>query len=252
MGSNTLKIKAYQTPSSERERLILAHLPQIKYIAQRIALRLPPDVQLDDLISAGILGLLDAVEKFDERKGVQFKTYAEVRIRGAILDSLRDLDWAPRSLRKRSKEVEEAYARLEQKLGRSASDSEVAEELNLGIAAFHALLDQLKSLHIGHFKVSRGSQENADADDLPLRYIPVQDEESPFNVCLKSELRELLARLVEQLPEREQLVVALYYYEELTMREIGQILGVNESRVCQLHTRAMLRLRGKMQRILKR
>jgi RNA polymerase sigma factor FliA len=251
MGSNTLKIKAYQTQGAERERMILTHLPQIKYIAQRIAVRLPPDVQLDDLISAGILGLLDAVEKFDETKGVQFKTYAEVRIRGAILDSLRDLDWAPRSLRKRSKEVEEAYTRLEQRLGRSASDSEVADELNLNIAAFHALLDQLKSLNIGHFKISRNDQESVDADDLPLRYVPAHDEESPFNICLKSELRQLLARLIEQLPEREQLVVALYYYEELTMREIGQILGVNESRVCQLHTRAMLRLRGKMQRILK-
>jgi RNA polymerase sigma factor FliA len=252
MGSNMLKVKAYHTEGSERERTILAHLPQIKYIAQRIAVRLPPDVQLDDLISAGILGLLDAVEKFDKSKGVQFKTYAEVRIRGAILDSLRDLDWAPRSLRKRSKEVEEAYVRLEQRLGRSASDSEVADELNIDIASFHTLLDQLKSLNIGHFKVGRNDHENADADDLPLRYVSAQEEESPFNICLKSELRQLLARLVEQLPEREQLVVALYYYEELTMREIGQILGVNESRVCQLHTRAMLRLRGKMQRILKK
>ncbi len=251
MGTNTLKVKVYQAQSGEKEQTILKHLPQIKYIAQRIAVRLPPDVQLDDLISAGVIGLLDAVEKFDESKGVQFKTYAEVRIRGAILDSLRELDWAPRSLRKRSKEVEEAYAWLEQKLGRSATDSEVAEEMGISLKAFHSLLDQLRCLNIGHFHVVNREGENLDADEIPLKYVPSEEGASPFQSCFKRELREVLTRFITQLPEREQLVISLYYYDELTMKEIGQILGVNESRVCQLHTRAMLRLRGKLQKVLR-
>ncbi len=251
--ANALKVKAYQSPEDERERIVLQHLPQIKYIAQRIAVKLPADVQLDDLISAGVIGLLDAYEKFDQGKGVQFKTYAEVRIRGAILDSLRDLDWAPRSLRKRSKEVEEAYSRVEQRLGRSAADTEVASELGLKIQDFHRLLDQLKGLNIGHFQIAEQANDPRDPDDMPLRYVPAADEEeSPFEICLKSELRELMIRFIKKLPEREQLVIALYYDEELTMKEIGKILGVNESRISQLHTRAMLRLRARLQKAVRR
>ncbi|HSR50112.1 MAG TPA: FliA/WhiG family RNA polymerase sigma factor [Acidobacteriota bacterium] len=255
---NALKVKAYQkstgqTPEERRDEVVLKHLQQIKYIAQRIAAKLPPDVQLDDLISAGVIGLLDAYEKFDENKGVKFKTYAEVRIRGAILDSLRDLDWAPRSLRKRSKEVEEAYARLEQRLGRSAEDEEIAEELGLSLKEFHALVDQLKGLNIGHFQIAEEAGDKGDSDDVPLRYVPAADEDdSPFEMCLKSEIREMLTKFIKILPEREQLVIALYYDEELTMKEIGKILGVNESRISQLHTRAMLRLRARMQKAFKR
>ena len=255
MSSNAtaLKIKAYQRPEEERETIVLQHLPQIRYIAQRIAVKLPPDVQLDDLISAGVIGLLDAYEKFDQSKGVQFKTYAEVRIRGAILDSLRDLDWAPRSLRKRSKEVEEAYSRVEQRLGRAATDSEVASELGMKIQSFHHLLDQLKGLNIGHFQIAEQANGARDPDDMPLRYVPAADEdESPFEVCLKSEMRDLMIKFIKKLPEREQLVIALYYDEELTMKEIGKVLGVNESRISQLHTRAMLRLRARLQKAVRR
>ncbi len=254
MATNTLKVKAYRhQQEEERERIVLQHLPQIKYIAQRIAVKLPPDVQLDDLISAGVIGLLDAYEKFDESKGVQFKTYAEVRIRGAILDSLRDLDWAPRSLRKRSKEVEEAYARVEQRLGRSAEDAEVAQELGLELKEFHSLVDQLKGLNIGHFQIAEQNGDSNESDDVPLRYIPTSPEEdSPFEICLKSELRTILAEMISKLPEREQLVIALYYDEGLTMKDIGKVLGVNESRISQLHTRAMLRLRARMQKAFRR
>ncbi len=248
MSSNAFNLKAYQDEETrKRDKLILEHLPQIRYIAQRIAVRVPPEVQLDDLISAGVIGLLDAVDKFDEDKGVKFKTYAEVRIRGAILDSLRGLDWAPRSLRKKSRLVEQTYARLEQKLGRAARDDEMAEALEMSIADFHTLLDKLNGLNIGSFHMLAIEGEPGENEELPLKYVPVSNEESPFESVQRREIREKLADAIRQLPEREQLVISLYYYEELTMKEIGKILGVNESRVSQLHTRCMLRLRGKLQ-----
>lgn len=254
MATNALQVKdAYVNAEKEREKVVLQHLPQIKYIAQRIAVKLPPDVQLDDLISAGVIGLLDAYEKFDEGKGVKFKTYAEVRIRGAILDSLRELDWAPRSLRKRSKEVEDALIRVEQRMGRAATDTDVAKELEMRLKDYHVLLDQLKGLNIGHFQVADSNSQGDDEDDPPLRYVPVSGEDdSPFQICLKHEVRGVLAQLIKKLPEREQLVISLYYDEELTMKEIGHVLGVNESRISQLHTRAMLRLRARLQKSLKR
>jgi RNA polymerase sigma factor for flagellar operon FliA len=253
MSANSVKLDSYQNQQvEERNQVILEHLPQIRYIAQRMAMRLPPEVQLEDLISSGVIGLLDAYEKFDPSKGVSFRTYASVRIRGAILDNLRGLDWAPRDLRSRSREVEQAYARLEQMHSRPATDEEVARELNLELAAFQSLLDQLNGLTIGHFRSGDDEGEGVDADNLPLWYSPISPVDSPFEAVGKVEMSELLARLIKQLPEREQLILSLYYKEELTMKEIGQILGVNESRVSQLHTRAVLRLRAKLQGVLKR
>lgn len=253
MSSNSVKVENSEVQQvEERNQVILEHLPQIRYIAQRMAMRLPPEVQLEDLISSGVIGLLDAYEKFDPSKGVSFRTYASVRIRGAILDNLRGLDWAPRDLRSRSREVEQTYARLEQIHGRPATDEEVARELDLDLPAFQALLDQLNGLTIGHFRSGDEEGEGIDADNLPLRYSPISAVDSPFEAMGKVEMRELLARLIKQLPEREQLILSLYYKEELTMKEIGQILGVNESRVSQLHTRAVLRLRAKLQAVLKR
>lgn len=251
MTSNALKKNVYQEYGAEREDLILQHLPQIKYVAQRIAVGLPSNVELEDLISAGVIGLLDAVEKFDETKGVKFGTYAEVRIHGAIVDSLRELDWAPRSLRSRRRELEAAYAKVEQHLGRAASDEEVAAELGLDIVQFQALLGRLKGLSIGRFRTGAQGEQEPQADNLVLEYLPSQEEDGPFEICLKQELKKILAQLIEELPERERLVMTLYHFEELTMREVGEILGVNESRVCQLHTRAMLRLRGKLKKRLK-
>jgi RNA polymerase sigma factor for flagellar operon FliA len=254
MSANSVKIDSYQSQQvEERNQVILEHLPQIRYIAQRMAMRLPPEVQLEDLISSGVIGLLDAYEKFEPSKGVSFRTYASVRIRGAILDNLRGLDWAPRDLRSRSREVEQAYARLEQVHGRPATDEEVAHELDLELPAFQSLLDQLNGLTIGHFRSGDEEGEGGvDADNLPLWYSPISPVDSPFEAMGKVEMRELLARLIKQLPEREQLILSLYYREELTMKEIGQILGVNESRVSQLHTRAVLRLRAKLQAVLRR
>lgn len=253
MATKMLKKQAYRDESLEtRNKVILEHLPQIKYIAQRISRRLPPEVQLDDLISAGVIGLLDAYAKYDQSKGVQFKTYAEIRIRGEILDSLRGLDWAPRSLRSRSKEIEQAYSEIEQRYHRPARDEEVARWLKIDIETFHSLLDQLNGLTIGHFQQSSADEEKFDEDNIPLRYVSNSQVDSPFDSVQKEEMRGILTDIIGQLPEREQLILSLYYYEELTMKEIGHVLGVNESRVSQLHTRTMLRMRARLQARLKK
>lgn len=233
--------------SQAKERIILEHLPQIKYIAQRIACKLPPHIEMDDLISAGVLGLLDAAEKFDPKRGVKFKTYADRRIKGAILDSLRNLDWAPRSLRKKGKDLERTYRELEQRLGRAASDSEVAEELGMAEEELQQLLGQLKGINLGSFQEVT-SIDRSGGDGL-IRYAPEAPDQNPFVVFQRKELKEMLTVAIDRLPKNERVVVSLYYYDELTMKEIGEVLGVNESRVSQLHTKAMMRLRGKLNKL---
>src|SRR6201997_1451091 len=231
---------------SERDVLINETLPLIKHIAHRVATRLPANIEIRDLINAGVLGLLDAVEKFDPERNVKFKTYAEVRIRGAILDSLRNLDWAPRSLRKKSKDLERTYSDLTQKLGRPATDEEVSEAMGENMEDFHALVDQLHGLTIGSF------ENLGDADDSEnyINYYPDDGSNDPYAKFESNELTALLAEAIEDLPEKERLVLSLYYYEEFTMKEIGALLGVNESRVSQLHTKATLRLRTKLSKMV--
>ena len=235
-------------PNAERDELILEHLPQIKYIAQRISTKLPSHVELNDLVSAGILGLLDAIEKFDPSRGVKFKTYAELRIKGAILDSLRNLDWAPRSLRKKSKDLERVYRDLEQRLGRPATDKEVCEEMEISLEEFYELVDQIKGLNLGSFQELSGQEEDKNSEPL-VKYIPDAPNMDPFFVFHKSEVQSILGAAIDSLPKKERLVVSLYYFDELTMKEIGRVLGVNESRVSQLHTKAMLRLRTKLRKV---
>jgi RNA polymerase sigma factor for flagellar operon FliA len=245
------QVKAYEAQiqqDANRDALILEHLPQIKYIAHRISAKLPSHVELNDLVSAGILGLLDAVEKFDPGRGVKFKTYAELRVKGAILDSLRNLDWAPRSLRKRSKDLEKVYKELEQRLGRPATDKEVCDELGITLEEFFELVDQIKGLNLGSFHEMASQEDDRNSEPL-IKYIPDAPQLDPFFVFHKSEIRELLTGAIDALPKKERLVVSLYYYDELTMKEIGKVLGVNESRVSQLHTKAMLRLRNKLRKI---
>jgi len=232
----------------ERDNLIVEHLPQIKYIAHRIAAKLPPQVELNDLISAGVLGLLDALDKFDPSRQVKFKTYAELRIKGAILDSLRSLDWAPRSLRKKSKELERAQKELEQRLGRPAGEKELCEEMGISLSELYELVDQIKGLNLGSFN-EIASQDEDTGGDLLARCAADSPESDPFLLLHKSELKGVLAGAIDSLPKKERLVVSLYYYDELTMKEIGKVLGVNESRVSQLHTKAMTRLRTKLRRI---
>jgi len=232
--------------AAERDALIVATLPLIKHVAHRVATRLPANIEMRDLINAGVLGLLDAVDKFEPERGVKFKTYAEVRIRGAILDSLRNLDWAPRSLRKKSKDLERIYADLSQKLGRPASDEEVSEAMGEDIEDFHALVEQLHGLTIGSFENVGDSEDS----DNYINYYPDDGTNDPYVRFQSNELTALLAQAIDELPEKERLVLSLYYYEEFTMKEIGTLLGVNESRVSQLHTKATLRLRTRLAKVV--
>ena len=236
------------TIESERNTLIMEHMPQIKYIAQRISANLPSHVELNDLVGTGVLGLLDAIEKFDPNRGVKFKTYAELRIKGAILDSLRNLDWAPRSLRKKSKDLEKTYHDLEQRLGRPATDKEICEEMEISLEEFYELVDQIKGLNLGSFQEISGHDDEKSVDPL-VTYVPDVPQMDPFFLFHKSEIREILTTAIDMLPKKERLVVSLYYFDELTMKEIGKVLGVNESRVSQLHTKAMLRLRAKLRKM---
>ena len=223
--------------AENREALIEAHLSQVKFIAERLAAKLPPSVDIDDLMGAGMLGLLDAVEKFDPAKGVLFKTYAEMRVRGAMLDSLRDLDWAPRSMRRRAREVEAAYAEAERSRG-TASDSDVAGILGISVKEFHTLLGEIRGLTITGFNSSK-EDENG-----PAELVPADAGQTPMALYERADIQTRLAGAVERLPTRERQVVSLYYVEELTMKEIGAVLGVTESRVSQIHTQAVIRLRA--------
>jgi len=225
--------------NGEQERLLLEHLPIVRFLARRIHERLPQHVEMEDLVSAGVVGLMDAFTKFDPQKKVQFRSYAQFRIRGAILDSLRTLDWGPRDLRRKGRALEEAIRLLTGRLGHSPSETEIAGELGLRLEEYQLLLGDLKGLEIGTLHV----EHNEDSGEEELAYIPGRPEEDPLFCCLRGELKEKLADAIEHLPERERLVMTLYYYEELTMREIGLALGVVESRVSQIHASAVLHLR---------
>ena len=225
--------------ATERDLLLMEHLPTVRYLARRIHERLPQHVELDDLVSAGVVGLIDAFSKFDHKKKVQFKSYAQFRIRGAILDSLRTLDWSPRELRRKGRAVEEAIRSVTQRVGRAPSEQEIAKEMELTLAEYQLLLGDLKGLEIGSLHMERSE----DSGDEELAYIPGSPEDDPLFRCLKGEMKQRLADAIDELPEKERMVLTLYYYEELTMKEIGLTLGVVESRVSQIHSSAVLRLR---------
>lgn len=233
---------AGSSPAQDRDQLIIECLPLVKFIAHRISARLPSHVDVDDLIHSGILGLMDAVKKFEPDRNVKFKTYAEQRIRGAILDGLRDLDWVPRSLRRKKKDIETAYHQLEQQKGRAATDEEVAAHLGLTLEELQHSLDDLKGVSLGTFMEAG---ENSEGESL-ISFIPDPDGENPHIQLQAKEVRTLLKNAVDRLPTKERFVVQLYYYDELTMKEIGTLLNITESRVSQLHTKSMLRLRGKL------
>jgi RNA polymerase sigma factor for flagellar operon FliA len=230
----------YGTPLSETERdaLIEAHLPQVKFIVERIAARLPHTVDREDLISAGVLGLLDATAKYDPSRGVQFKTYAELRVRGAILDSLRSLDSAPRSMRQRAREVEAAYKEIERQHGRAATEEEVAERMGIPLAQLQTTLGELSWL-----TVARLDDEDDEGQPGLAHQIADDPTLTPSALFERTEQREQLVAAIDRLRPREREVIALYYVDELTMKEIGAVLGITESRVCQIHTQAVLHLR---------
>ncbi|MGE5550311.1 MAG: RNA polymerase sigma factor WhiG [Bacteroidota bacterium] len=231
-----------------REALVLRFAPLVKYVAGRVAIGMPPNVDFDDLVSFGIFGLMDALDKFEPERGIKFETYAIARIRGAILDGLRSNDWVPRSVRQKARELERVCADLENHLGRSATDAEISQAMNLTLDQFHALLSEVSCTTLTSldeiWMVHSNEEEAVRVMDL------VRDSESydPIRVVEIEEIKQQLAEAIAKLPERERLVVALYYYEGLTLKEIGEILDISESRVSQIHTKAVFRLRGRLSR----
>jgi RNA polymerase sigma factor FliA len=229
-----------------RERLILHYSPLVKYVAGRVGVGLPPNIEQADLVSYGIFGLIDAIEKFDLERAIKFETYAISRIRGAIIDELRAIDWIPRSVRYKAREVEKAYASLEAQLHRTPSEAEVAGEMGIKLEDLHQIFSQVSFVNVVALDelLSVGGEKG---DKLSLvDTLEDTKAEDPVLAFESEETKFLLAKAINTLPEREKIVVTLYYYEGLTLAEIGQVLGVTESRICQMHTKAVLQLRGKL------
>ena len=231
--------------SDARDELILNFSPLVKYVAGRLASSLPQMVDTADLISYGIFGLIDAIEKFDLERGIKFETYAIARIKGAIIDELRAMDWVPRSVRSRAREIEQAYVALENELRRVPDDQEVANRMGISLKEFHGILTKLSYTSVVSFEEL---WVGGDRDDPQSAIGSIRDEaaEDPVALFESVEVKDILADAIERLPEREKTVIALYYYEGLTLKEIGQVLGVTESRVSQLHTKSVLRLRARL------
>ncbi|MEU8132372.1 RNA polymerase sigma factor WhiG [Streptodolium elevatio] len=229
-----------------RERLILHYSPLVKYVAGRVGVGLPANVDQADFVSYGIFGLIDAIEKFDLDRAIKFETYAISRIRGAIIDELRALDWIPRSVRQKARNVEQAYATLEGRLTRTPTDAEVATEMGIPLDDLHTIFSQLSLVNVMALdELLHAGSETGDRLSL-VDTLEDTTADNPVEVAEAREMRHLLARAVNALPEREKTVVTLYYFEGLTLAEIGHVLGVTESRTCQIHTKAVLQLRGKL------
>jgi RNA polymerase sigma factor FliA len=236
-----------QADQRARERLVVAYSPLVKYVAGRMGSGLPAHVEEADLISYGLVGLISAIERYEPEREIKFETYAIPRIRGAIIDELRALDWVPRSVRARAREIERANVKLEHKFQRAPTDEEIAAELHIKLSEFQESLIQISNSTIAAldelWTVSDSSGDQVSLLDT------IQDPTSPdpAKVMDATDLKDRVADAIARLPEREKLVIALYYYENLTLREIGEVLGVTESRISQLHTKAVLRLRSRMQ-----
>ena len=238
---------AYRTSSDsldERNDLVMRELPQVYYVAARIHERLPRNVEIEDLVQAGVLGLLDACRNYDSSKDAQFSTFAKFRIRGAILDSLRKLDWGSRTLRRKGREIATAVAKLESTLGRPPLEEEIAAEVNMPLDGLQNTMTQLDGLFlVGQQTTS--VHDHTDSFDL-IESAQGTEDNNPFDMCLESERREQLAEAVSKMSEREQLILSLYYKEELTMKEISQVVGIVVSRVSQIHAAAMVKLRASL------
>lgn len=239
-----LKHRAKRVDRRTKEKLILEYAPLIKFIAQKIAVRLPSNIEFDDLVSSGVIGLMDAIDKYDPSRDNKFKTYAEFRIRGAILDELRAQDWVPRSIREKAKQLERVHLRLEQKLGRIPSEDEITSELKISKEEYFDLLNQVKSVSILSLDEA-GSFNSSDRKSL-LSLLESCKLPSPITSLNLKGVREVVTRAIEALPEKQRVVLSLYYYEDLNLKEIGDVLEVTESRVSQLHTQAVLCLRRKL------
>lgn len=239
-----------ETPISGREKTILQYTPLIKYIAHRLAMRLPAHIMIDDLISAGVIGLIDAINKFDPGRNVEFKTYAEFRIRGAMLDELRALDWVPRSVRQKATQVEQTVLHLEREKGRTVDDEEVASALGLSIETYYEWMNEIKGISFLDVEFFRPKTYELSDEDI-LSLLADGKENDPFHLLNLKELKDQLARAIEELSPREKLVLSLYYFEDLNLKEIGEVLELTESRICQIHTKGILKLRGKLKGRLK-
>jgi RNA polymerase sigma factor for flagellar operon FliA len=232
-----------------KERLVLTYAPLVKWVAGRMRSALPPHVEESDLISYGLEGLIFAIERFDPKREVRFETFAASRIKGAIIDELRALDWVPRSIRARAREIERTASELEHKLKRAPTEEELARALRMDLGDFRDLISQIASSSI----VALDDNWNMASGDAPHLLETISDDRAsdPASLTDSTDLRDTLSEAIARLPEREKAVVALYYYDNLTLREIGEVLGVTESRVSQLHTKAILRLKGSLREAVK-
>lgn len=250
MTAAELAYKSSAANVADGEDLVMQELPQVYYIAARIRERLPQHVEMEDLVSAGVIGLIEATRSFDGSKNVQFKTFAKFRIRGAILDSLRETDWGSRYMRRRGREIAEATAKLETRLGRHPSEAEVAHEMQLDPEHLRRLIAQLDSLQLAGQKVAV-SNDHSESLDV-IESAPNLDDPDPFDLCLEGEMKVHLAEAISKLSEREQLILSLYYKEELTMKEIAKVVGVALSRVSQIRQETMVKLKAQLEHLRRR
>jgi RNA polymerase sigma factor FliA len=227
-----------------KEEIVVKYASLVKYLAQKIAIRLPANIELDDLISSGVIGLMDAVDKYDSTRDNKFKTYAEFRIRGAMLDELRSQDWVPRSVREKAKQLERVFARIEHAKGRPATDAEVCEELKLSPEEYGELLNEVRSVSLLNYD-DLNSLTKTDKKSM-MGLIENGKLNNPFAEVSRQNLKGMVEKAINDLPEKQRLVLALYYYEDMNLKEIGKVLEVTESRVSQLHTQAVLRLKSKL------
>lgn len=240
-----VKKEEFSPLNSSKDKLVAEYSKLIKYIAQKIAARLPANIELDDLISSGVIGLMDAIDKYDSSRDNKFKTYAEFRIRGAILDELRAQDWVPRSIREKAKILEKCYSKIEHEKGRHATDEEICAELDINQDEFHDLLNQVRSVSlisyddVAHFSKADKKALHGIRDDASR-------SSTPFSEVSVAHIKKLISNSIQELPEKQRLVLSLYYYEDLNLKEIGKVLDVTESRVSQLHTQAIIRLKSRL------
>jgi RNA polymerase sigma factor for flagellar operon FliA len=228
-----------------RDQLIVHYSPLVKYVAGRVAVGLPQNVDQGDLVSYGIFGLIDAIEKFDLERGFKFETYAISRIKGAIIDELRSIDWVPRSVRSKARSLEKAYGKLEGELHRTPTDAELADELGMTDNQLQSTFSQISFIGLVALDEMLGG-ERTGGDSMTLGDTIADTRDGPMAAYEVEEMRQILAQAINDMPEREKIVLTLYYYEGLTLAEIGEVLGVTESRVCQIHTKSVIHLRAKI------
>ncbi len=236
---------------TSRESLILENLPLVKYIVDRLSVYLPPTLDKDDLIEAGVIGLIDAVDKYNPEKNCKLSSYARFRIKGAILDELRSMDIVPKSMRQKSRQIEETHARLESKLGRSPTDKEMADELGITEEKYNKLLVGLRSAFIISFDDFKSPKLDDDDDNQGLEALLSSDGSAPDENVLFKEMSDILAEEIEKLPEKARLVITLYYYEEMTITEIAKVLNLAKSTVSEIHTKTLMKLRASLRKRLK-